>query len=168
MPHTGLENVPPFFATQNERTYLAISTHISYNLYQTAATSVVKSSIYTRARPSREAAKALRAEPIALFEDGVYKSSNMFQISTSQVSTQFRICPKGELGSMFFRFPSPCPNRIWGTAPLCRTDTASPTTCSLPTSYSVSPPSSQSTALTPGTNNAVRMKSMVKLLTCFV
>ena len=33
----------------------------------------------------REATKALRAEPIALFEDGVYTSSNLFQISTSQV-----------------------------------------------------------------------------------
>ena len=33
----------------------------------------------------REATRALRAEPIALFEDGVYAASNLFQISTSQV-----------------------------------------------------------------------------------
>ena len=33
----------------------------------------------------REATKALRAEPIPLFADGVYTASNLFQISTSQV-----------------------------------------------------------------------------------
>ena len=32
----------------------------------------------------REATRALRAEPVALFADGVYTTSNLFQISTSQ------------------------------------------------------------------------------------
>ena len=32
----------------------------------------------------REATRALRAEPVALFADGVYTASNLFQISTSQ------------------------------------------------------------------------------------
>ena len=32
----------------------------------------------------REATRALRAEPVALFADGVYAASNLFQISTSQ------------------------------------------------------------------------------------
>ena len=32
----------------------------------------------------REATRALRADPVALFADGVYTASNLFQISTSQ------------------------------------------------------------------------------------
>jgi len=43
----------------------------------------------------REATRALRAEPIALFEDGVYTSSNLFQISTSQVPIAL---PKSYMG----------------------------------------------------------------------
>ena len=63
--------------------------------------------------------------------------------------------PKADPSNMFSRFPLPCPNRIWGTAPSCRMDTESPTICSLPTSYSVSPPSSQNTAPTPGTTQTL-------------
>ena len=36
----------------------------------------------------REATRALRAEPVAIFADGVYAASNLFQISTSQARTK--------------------------------------------------------------------------------
>lgn len=101
-----------------------------------------------------------------LFRDEVYQSSNLFQLSTSQVGIDWQESLADADKFAFFRSRYRCQSHLWGTELWCQTAMECLTTCIMTTSSFASAPSSPILTLTPWDFAKASTRAWLSSTTC--